>query len=140
MWEKQLISFPDSIVATSHTNLGSSAFHRQRVAISFLFPSLILIAIQSTERKNHTLFREWKLLLFISYNGQFKLEILSISYFGYLFHKLSTFQDSYFMKSVRIFREIVHHIFHILGFPGSSERQYWIDSNCQERHSSVKDQ
>lgn len=89
---------------------------------------------------NHSLFRKWKLLLFISYNGRFKLEILSVSYLGYLFCKLSTFQDSYCLKPERIFREIVRLIFHVLGLPGSSERQHWIDSSCQANDSSVKDQ
>lgn len=104
--------------------------------------SLLLYRLPSNPQKgrNHSLFRKWKLLLFNSYNGQFKLEILSIFYFGYLFHKLSTLQDSYFMKPTRIFREIVCHIFHILGLPGSSERQYSIDSNSQASYSYVKDQ
>lgn len=44
------------------------------------------------------------------------------------------------MKPASIFREIVHHIFHMLGLPVSSERQYWTDANYQANDSSIKNQ
>ena len=40
-------------------------------------------------RKKSLLIQEMEASSFILYNGQFKLKILSISYFSYLFHKLS---------------------------------------------------
>lgn len=113
--------------------LRSAAFHRQRITISFSPPPTISIATQFTEGKKSFLIQEMEANLFFSYNGQFKLEVLSISYFSYLFHKLSISQDAYFMKPARIFREIFHHIFYTLGLPSSSERQYWIDSNYQRK-------
>ena len=138
---KAIYFFSQLIVAMSHNSLGTAAFYRQKITITFFFfTSQIDGHLPIERKKNHSLFRKWKLLLFISYNGQLELEFLFIFYFGYLFYKLSTFQGAYLMKPKRIFREIVHHIFHIWKSPNSSERQNWIDSSCQTKYSNVRDQ
>lgn len=127
--------FPNFRVATANTNLGSAPFHKQKITISFS-PLSYQLPFNS-QMEEIIPYSGKKPLLFISHNDQFKLEILPISYFGYLFHKLSTFLDAYFMKPARILRKIGYHIFHIPGLPCSSERKYWIDSNCQGTVSSV---
>lgn len=137
-WAKATYISPNSVVASAHTELESDLFIGKGLLLFFSLSYQLLSNLQ--KGKNHSLFRKWKLLLFISHNGPFKREIISVSYLGYLIHKLSTFLDAHFMKPAQCSEKAS--IIYFMSWESHAHQKdnTKIDFNCQATFSHVKDQ